>query len=122
MYKYQIEALRYFRKVIMKESQGEIATRIGIQQKRWSTYETGKTEIPPELILLLKHHGFKEEWLDNGVSSEDVKEAMIMISKTEYEKLKKAAAKNKNKIENIEQPKIPCPAIKEEKQGKRTGK
>lgn len=98
MKEFQKKALRHFRKSILGFTQEEIASRLGISQKVWSTYETGLHKVQPEIIDRLKNLGtFNECWLVNGIPPNDLKEEMVTIPKRIYERFIK---------ENIEYKKL----------------
>ena len=90
MREFQKKALLHFRKTFNKFSQAEIAKKLGISQKSWSIYESGKRDIPVHLVDKMKVVGkFKEEWLESGVPLEEIENEMPKtITVGEYKQLK----------------------------------
>jgi transcriptional regulator with XRE-family HTH domain len=48
-------------------SQKRMVKYIGIPQKLWSNYESGKTELPMRVILKLEKLGYSIDWIIKGI-------------------------------------------------------
>jgi len=82
-----------------------MATYIGIPQKTWSNYETGKTQPPVKVLLKLEEKGYKIKWNMDG--EEQGLSSLEMVAKQygiDIEILKRKIAEVKNKGYDLKTP------------------
>mgnify|MGYP004522872731 CR=1 FL=1 len=78
-------------------NQTEMAKKFGIAQRTWSSYETGRSNPPMEILFKLEEEGYTISGISDGVANDAIKEVAKKTGLSE-EEVKKQAIEHLHKL------------------------